>query len=49
MVATQGWDLRGEDFLSSSPFFVHVWIVDSTVVWPVDSLEGRLAPRWLNN
>ena len=32
MVATRGCDLRGEDFLSSSPFSVPIWIVDSTIV-----------------
>ena len=45
MVVMQGCDLRGEDFLSSFPLYVPIWIIDSTAVRPVDFLEGQLAPR----
>ena len=49
MVATRGCNLHREDFLSSSPLFVPIWIVDSNVVRSSDCLEGRLALRSLNN
>ena len=49
VVATRGCDLRGEDFLSSSPLSVPIWLVDSNVMRPADYVEGQLASRWSNN
>ena len=49
MVAMGGCDFRGEEFLSSTPLSVPVWIVDSTAMRLTNYLEGRPAPRLSNN
>ena len=45
MIATRGFDLRGEVFKSFSPPFVPVQIVDNIIMWPVDCLKGQPAQR----
>ena len=43
MIAMRGFDLRGEDFQSSSPLSTPTLIVDNIVVQPVDYLKGQPA------
>ena len=43
MIATRGFDLRGGNFDSFSPLFIHVQIIDNTVVRPADYIIGQLA------
>ena len=49
MVSMRECVLRGEDYLSSFPFFVSVWIVGSIAVRPTDCLGSQPALHWSNN
>ena len=43
MIATQGFDLRGEGCHNFSPLSIPVQIVDNTIVRLTDYLKGKLA------
>ena len=45
MIAMRGFDLRVEDFQSSSPLSASAWIVDNIVVQPTNCLKGQPAQR----
>ena len=49
MVATRECEPQEEDYLSSFPLFVLVWIIGNIVMWLADYLKGQPAPHWSNN
>ena len=49
MVAMRECEPQGEDYLSSFPLSVPVWIIGNTIARPADYLRGQPASHWSNN